>query len=573
MLPRRLSLRRSVVALISAVVASVVFLAPSPIDPATAQAAEPDFAVPFRCGETWYGRTYAGHGYQGTDYPLDFNHLNSAFEASAPVVASAGGTVSIADFDGWNFGYGNYIVIDHGGGWTSLYAHLAPGSRRVSPGASVARGAQLALVGQSGNAQGAHLHFEQRLNGSEAHVRFHGSLIAYSYSYPGNPFHSDNCGGSGTPDDDGDGVPDSEDPCPADAGGNNGCPELATQRIHGDFNGDGLEDAVVPHRRPSNGGLNLWMLASTGAGFEAPALWSSNPAGFLYLSHRPIGGDFNGDGLDDLILAHRRAASGGLNLWFFESTGKGFEAPVLWADGPAGFLYDSSRLSAGDFTGDGLDDVLVDHERASDGGMNLWVFASTGNSLAAPSAWAQGPEGFSFDAHRLQAGDFNGDGRDDALVVHRRSSNGGVNLWVFPSAGSGFGQPQLWADNPTGFDYFLLRPGVADYNGDGEDDVLLAHKRTSDGGVNFWVLSTTGTAFSAPSAWASDPSGFAYDTLRFSGGDLNGDGLDDLVVVHRRNSNGGINVWAFRSSGSGFLAPSNWLSNPSGFSYDQSGVL
>lgn len=95
--------------------------------------------------------------HQGVDWELP---------ANSPVVAALPGTVSIRnDPDG----YGTYVVIDHGGGRETRYAHLS--SATVRDGDRVEAGQRIALSGGvpgssgAGNSQGAHLHFEYRLNG------------------------------------------------------------------------------------------------------------------------------------------------------------------------------------------------------------------------------------------------------------------------------------------------------------------------------------------------------------------------------------------------------------------------
>jgi murein DD-endopeptidase MepM/ murein hydrolase activator NlpD len=75
----------------------------------------------------------------------------------APVKAADGGYVVEAG-RGWSSGYGNHVVIDHGNGFRTLYAHL--NSIFVSPGESVSKGTQLGTVGNTGNSTGPHLHFE-----------------------------------------------------------------------------------------------------------------------------------------------------------------------------------------------------------------------------------------------------------------------------------------------------------------------------------------------------------------------------------------------------------------------------
>lgn len=84
-------------------------------------------------------------------------------------VASAGGTNILAAKSGvvitsaYNSSYGNYVVLDHGNGQTTLYAHMK--KRLVSEGQTVKQGATLGLVGSTGSSTGNHLHFEIRING------------------------------------------------------------------------------------------------------------------------------------------------------------------------------------------------------------------------------------------------------------------------------------------------------------------------------------------------------------------------------------------------------------------------
>jgi murein DD-endopeptidase MepM/ murein hydrolase activator NlpD len=74
--------------------------------------------------------------------------------------AAAAGTVI---YSGWLGGYGNLVVVDHGNGLSTAYAHAS--TLLVSPGQTVSQGQTVSLVGSTGNSSGPHLHFEVRVNG------------------------------------------------------------------------------------------------------------------------------------------------------------------------------------------------------------------------------------------------------------------------------------------------------------------------------------------------------------------------------------------------------------------------
>jgi len=149
--------------------------------------AAPAFQLPFPCNQVWSGQTRTNHNPQRS---IDFNRAN---DLGDPVVASAAGTVTVVRNLG-NTSYGRYVVIDHGGGWTTYYAHLA--SQAVSVGQSVSRGQRIGTVGSTGGSSGPHLHYEQRLNGSAVSVRFNGTTAYYWGTR--NYTSRNGCGGGGT---------------------------------------------------------------------------------------------------------------------------------------------------------------------------------------------------------------------------------------------------------------------------------------------------------------------------------------------------------------------------------------
>ncbi|MGW4500687.1 peptidoglycan DD-metalloendopeptidase family protein [Micromonospora sp. NPDC004336] len=158
--------------------------------PAAPAMAAPTFKVPFPCGQSWSGQTRTGHS---PAYAVDFNRTD---DLGDPVVASAPGTVDrVTDLGGTS--YGKYVRINHGGGYSTYYAHL--NGFNVSVGQTVGYGKVIGWVGSTGGSTGPHLHYEQRLNGSDIQVRFNGALALY---WGAKTYTSDNgCGstaGSGT---------------------------------------------------------------------------------------------------------------------------------------------------------------------------------------------------------------------------------------------------------------------------------------------------------------------------------------------------------------------------------------
>ena len=79
-----------------------------------------------------------------------------------PIKAAAGGTVTVAQY-GYSGGYGNYVIISHGNGIQTVYAHC--NTLNVKVGQKVSQGEQIATVGNTGRSTGNHLHLEIRVNG------------------------------------------------------------------------------------------------------------------------------------------------------------------------------------------------------------------------------------------------------------------------------------------------------------------------------------------------------------------------------------------------------------------------
>ncbi|MEV4565289.1 M23 family metallopeptidase [Nonomuraea sp. NPDC049419] len=195
--------------LYGAMVASLVLLAglgtasPAAADPAPesaeAQILATNFQLPFPCGQSWTGNSSASSAHRS--YEIDFNRGSTAdADLGDTVVAAASGTVAISAHQGSTNGFGNLVKIDHGGGWSTYYAHL--NTRSVSAGQSVSQGQKIGTVGNTskpGNNISPHLHYEVRLGSSYPSNIQRAVFNGTTFGYPNQTVTSRNCGGSANP--------------------------------------------------------------------------------------------------------------------------------------------------------------------------------------------------------------------------------------------------------------------------------------------------------------------------------------------------------------------------------------
>ncbi|MEH6523688.1 beta strand repeat-containing protein, partial [Sulfitobacter sp.] len=382
----------------------------------------------------------------------------------------------------------------------------------------------------------------------------------------------------------------------------------------GDVNGDGIDDLIIgaQYADPngsSNAGESYVVFGGTGGfgsslslsaldgtnGFRIDGIDAGDLSGWSVSS----AGDVNGDGIDDLIIGARFAYSNGASLAgesyvVFGSAG-GFSSNLSLSalDGTNGFriggidAYDRSGYSvasAGDVNGDGIDDVIIgaqyaDPNGSSNAGESYVVFGSTGGFGPSLSLSAlDGTNGFRIDGidtddssgySVASAGDVNGDGIDDLIIgAFRAEPNGafraGESYVVFGGSGSFSSSLSLSAlDGTNGFRIDGIDAGdlsglsvssAGDVNGDGIDDLIIGAFRAepngaSRAGESYVVFGSTAAFTSSLSLSALDgTNGFQIDGIDaadYSGrsvsaaGDVNGDGIDDLIIGAERGDPNG----------------------------------
>jgi hypothetical protein len=243
----------------------------------------------------------------------------------------------------------------------------------------------------------------------------------------------------------------------------------------------------------------------------------------------PVAGDFDGDGRTD-VAVHRDDTGA---IFVLASTGATFERSRWHRDASTS---DGFGWNAGDFTGDGRDDLS-----AIDPTGRAVVYRSAGSSFVR-EAWT-GAGRVDPDAV-VVAGSFNLGAKADVAAFRAADANWLV-LW---STGSKFVESD-WGGfvRPDGWSGHL----VADVNGDGRDDAIT---RRSDAGA-WYVHLSAGNRFTWGGKWLT---GVAATPVGAYPGDFTGDGLDDIGFIDE----GGH--WAVAAStGDGFVV-STWLSPAGG---------
>ncbi len=344
--------------------------------PTTGVAPTTSYDLPFACGQAWSSATRARHS--PSRNAIDFNRPN---DAGSAVVAAAPGTVATAvKVD--RGGYGRYVVVEHANGESSLYAHLK--AVTVQAGQSIDKGALLGSVGESGNASGPHLHFEERRGRSVV------SAILAGVGWRASTLTSANCvdlplaGNLG-----GDAVSElmvfrrtakatfEAMPSATYAGGSLPLGVASDQPVVGDWNGDNIDDLGV--RAPRTGKFKL-----------------TSPAGVTTIKYGvrgdlPVAGDWNGDGLFEVGV--RRASPASFHLR--QANGATTTVPLGDAD---------DLPVTGDWNGDGISDLGV-YDQAT-GAFTLRVAPAGGVPVTTVV-----PFGFAGDLPVV--GDWDGNGTSD----------------------------------------------------------------------------------------------------------------------------------------------------------------
>lgn len=329
----------------------------------------------------------------------------------------------------------------------------------------------------------------------------------------------------------------------------------------GDVNHDGYSDVLVgspnyTNVEPNEGRAFLYLGSPAGLG-TIPA-WTGEPnqAGAQYGRSVASAGDVNRDGFSDVIVGAPSFANGqtgeGRAYLYLGSTNGLAKDPVWTAESDqmnAGL--GCSVSTAGDVNGDGYADVIVGANLFDDGSNDegkAFVYLGQAGGLATIAAWtAESDQGGSHFGERVaSAGDVNRDGYGDVLVA--APFYGGGNLsegraYLYLGSRTGLGATPSWTaeSDQTGGRLGTVA-SAGDFNGDGYGDVIVGASFYDDGEqdegrASIYLGSTSGLAVQPAWIVEGNQANANLGTSVGPAGDVDGDGIDDVIVGAARYTN------------------------------------
>ncbi len=285
---------------------------------------------------------------------------------------------------------------------------------------------------------------------------------------------------------------------------------------------------------------------------EIAQIHASDYADVDYYGYAVAGaGDVDGNGFDDLLVGAYMddddgMFSGSAYIYYADTTGvdASTEDKLTSSDAASGDYFGESVAGAGDVDGDGFDDVIIGAYQDSPHGSwsgSAYIYYGSSHGIAPSSedklTASDGSSGDYFGCDVAGAGDVDGDGFDDVIVGAQSDDDYAGSAYVFYGSFTGIDPARedklLGSDVTSGEYYGISVSGAGDMDGDGFGDVLVGAYREDDSGSAYVYLGSGGGVDVSSEQKLAPSDGSMSDFFGFAvtgGGDLDGDGYDDVVV-------------------------------------------
>lgn len=321
-------------------------------------------------------------------------------------------------------------------------------------------------------------------------------------------------------------------------------------------------DLILTTSEPAGGSAAVAGLSTYQNYWVQPAWWKDMSVGWSGMT--PLSGDVNGDRKADYMFM---ADSGnGVHLYVSLSNGVAFSSPGLWWNG-IGYKYSDIKFMSGDVDGNQATDIIMLIKQPS-GETRVEVMLSTWQGFLQPKIWWNGA-GYGFDGIKPVVGDVRvtidpvtkkPDMAEDLIII-TNEGNYGSKGHVLVSSRSSFVGPQAWW-NGAGYGFEGIKPVAGDMDGNGATDLVLVTNEPSGGSAAHVALSTW-EGFLPLQTWWRD-SGVGWNGITPMIGDVNGDKKYDYAFM--ADSGSGTHVYVAQSFGSGLGVPQLWW-NGAGYGY------
>jgi hypothetical protein len=329
----------------------------------------------------------------------------------------------------------------------------------------------------------------------------------------------------------------------------------------GDVNGDGFGDSAVNR------------MTTTAAAIDN-GYAIVKPATFLTLPETAVvtgAGDVNGDGYADALYSRPMDANkrGNAEVRHGYIEIPSWTTPAQGLSLPDSSTFGSTLSAVGDVNGDGFGDLVIGDYIFDDGqpgAGKVFLHLGSASGVSTSSAWSQSSGQLNAEfGSSVAGGDFNGDGYVDLAIGARSYDNGQTNegrvsIYVGSASGIATQTPTLLEINQAGA-MFGYKLASGDVNGDGLADLVASapaydNGQSDEGRVYLYLGSTSGLPSTTTLTFESDSAGANFGTA-LAMGDANCDGKADLVVGAENYSNGQATegrIWGYNGSSTGLTA-------------------